>query len=99
MMNIKKLKEIYEQAEEKTRQYHKFMEDAVGRSWGFGVLGFYNHSTGFEMQLAMGEYDQLDKAKMENFEGGLSESGYVHIAFDYEDMKVTVCFSPEDVKK
>ena len=98
-MEINKLKEIYEQVREKTKRYNQFMVDADERVSKFGGLGFHDHSTGFAMQVTERAYDQMDKRKMENFLGELSESGYIHASFDYEGISVVVCFSPEEVKK
>ena len=98
-MDTNKLKAIYEQVEEKTKRYNQFMEDANERISEFGGVAFLNHSTGFAMQVTGWAYDQMDKSKMENFIGKLSETGYVHASFDYESISLVVCFSPEEVKK
>ena len=98
-MDVDKLKAIYEQAKERTREYNKFVEDATERASEFGGLAFHNYDSGFTIQIAAWAYDQMHKLKMENFIGKLSETGYIHASFDYENIRVVVCFSLEEVKK
>jgi len=98
-MDVDKLKAIYEQVKERTREYNKFVEDATERVAEFGGLGFHNHDSGFTIQVTARAYDQMHKFKMENFIGELSETGYIHASFDYENIRVVVCFSPKEVKK
>ena len=97
-MNVDKVKQIYHQAEEKTREYNQFIEDATERASEIGGLGFYNHASGFAIQLTTRVYDQMDKSKMANFIGELSEMGFVHTSFYYEGIKVIVCFSATEVQ-
>ena len=99
IMNVDKLKAIYEQVKEKTQEHEKYVEDATDRVAEIGGLAFHNRERDFAIQLSSQAYDQMDKSKMLNFIGELSDTGYIHVEFDYEGMKVVVCFSPEEVKK
>ena len=98
-MDTNKLKAIYEQLKERAREYNKFVEDAKERAAEIGVLAFHRWERDFAIQLSPKLYSQMDKSKMLNFIGELSDTGYIHVEFDYEGMKVVACLSPEEVKK
>ena len=101
MMDTKKLKAIYEQVAEKTREYNQFMTDAKERLTGSDVLSFnvYGSEEGVTVQVNTKFYDEMDKMKMKCVRGTTSDYGNVHVYFEYEGMKVVACFYPEEVKK
>ena len=98
-MDVDKLKAIYEQVKERTREYNKFVEDATERVAEIGGLAFHNRERDFAIQLSSQAYNQMDKSKMLNFIGELSDTGCIHVEFDHEGMKVVVCFSRGEVKR
>ena len=98
-MDTNILKAIYEQLKERTREYNKFVEDATERAAEIGGLAFHSWERDLAIQLSSKAYNQMDKSKMLNFIGELSDTGCIHVEFDHEGMKVVVCFSPGEVKR
>ena len=89
MLNLTELNYIYFKAAQEKKDYTQFITHLDEKAKEFGALALLDLSDGIGIQITGREFDNLNKDSMENVQGHLSESGYVHINFEYDGIAMS----------